>query len=325
MNRIKGLVLTSLLFVVVSGAFPQAQQQSTAAPVAPLPMVKQLKKTVGLLTSYFTKNDAPFQAQGTCFFVVYPDDRAGKDRSFVYLVTNRHVVMPGIEDGHPYLVTSTTLRVNTKDTIVGPQEGALPMNPENHWYFPDDDSVDLAVFPWAPDSTKYDIETLPTAMFATSEDVEKDGVVEGDPVLFTGLFYQFPGVKKFQPIVREGVLAMMPDEPMETTLGKKGNLYLAEVHVFGGNSGSPLLINLGGIRNGKIFPGSQYKLLGVISGYYHEDTKMKLTIATTYEGVTEQNSGIAIVVPASELKKLLDSPPLEAARARYATKDKVGH
>jgi hypothetical protein len=35
---------------------------------------------------------------------------------------------------------------------------------------------------------------------------------------------------------------MIPDEPMMTTTGKLGSLYLGDVHIFGGNSGSPVLV-----------------------------------------------------------------------------------
>jgi len=61
--------------------------------------------------------------------------------------------------------------------------------------------------------------------------------------------------------------------------------------------------------------GEQYRLLGIVSGFYHEDSKLNLTIATTSTGKLEQNSGIAMIVPADELKSLLDSPELQAARA----------
>ena len=83
-------------------------------------------------------------------------------------------------------------------------------------------------------------------MLATEEVVKADGISEGDPVIFTGLFVQMPGLLKLEPIVRQGSIAMMPDEPIGTTLNKPGSLYLADIHVFGGNSGSPMFVNLGG-------------------------------------------------------------------------------
>lgn len=113
---------------------------------------------------------------GTCFFVYYPDDRLGKDQGFGYLVTNRHVAVPGIEDGHPYPTDGTTLlRLNRKDSNDS-SEGPLPLGGQVHWYFPADDAVDLAVLPFAPDQAKFDVETIPVSIFATRDEVEKNNI-----------------------------------------------------------------------------------------------------------------------------------------------------
>jgi hypothetical protein len=195
------------------------------------------------------------------------------------------------------------------------EEANIPLGAQMHWYFPSDDGVDLAVLPILPDQAKYDYQAWPVSLFATKDSVTTNSIAEGDNVLFTGYFYQFPGLKKVEPIVREGILAMMPDESLETTLHRPGQLYLADVHVFGGNSGSPLFVNVGGYRNGSMTVGGfPYRLLGVISGGYTEDTNFKLTIATTMKGTFAGNSGIATVVPIDELKALLDSPALRAGR-----------
>jgi hypothetical protein len=327
MKRIYALILTGLLLTTASDTFTQTQQTVTpqaAATAQRAPFGKELKKTVGLLTVTFVKDGVLMKDQGTCFFVYYPDERVGKNKGFAYLVTNRHVAMPGIEDGHPYPTMGTTLRLNRSDSI-GSDEGLIPLAGQLHWYFPADDAVDLAVLAVAPDQAKYDILPIPISMFETRDEVQKDGIGEGDPILFTGLFYQFPGLQKFEPIVREGVLAMMPDEELETTLHKRGNLYLADVHVFGGNSGSPLLVNIGGLRNSGALTVNQYKLLGIISGFYHEDSDLTLTIATTYRGTIEQNSGIAMVVPVDALKDLLDSPPFQTARDAFIATKKDAH
>ena len=110
---------------------------------------------------------------------------------------------------------------------------------------------------------------------------------------------------------------MMPDELLDTTLHKPGRLYLADVHVFGGNSGAPMFVNLGGLRNGRLAVGSSYLLLGVVSGYFSETADFKLQVATTLTGTTAANSGISIVVPADELKALLDSPEVREQRDAF--------
>jgi hypothetical protein len=108
---------------------------------------------------------------------------------------------------------------------------------------------------------------------------------------------------------------MIPDEKLDTTLRKPGHVYLGDAHIFEGNSGSPLFMNMSGMRNGSLRLRPQYRLLGIVSGFYHEDSNLNLTVSTTpMRGTWEQNSGIEIVVPVGELKALLDSPAVQAAR-----------
>jgi hypothetical protein len=104
---------------------------------------------------------------------------------------------------------------------------------------------------------------------------------------------------------------MMPDEPMMTTTGKPGNVYLGDVHIFGGNSGSPVLVA------GDVLAMDGYRLVGIVSGYYFEDSDFNLEISTTVHGTSHGNSGIAMIVPVDYLKALLDDPPLKAPRDAY--------
>jgi hypothetical protein len=211
---------------------PVNQQPQSSTAAQPKSFTTLLKKTVGFLRVVYLKDDTLMEANGTCFFVIYEDKRLGENRGFIYLVTNRHMANPGIEDGNSFPVLSVHLRLNLSNSDQGSQDGQIPIGGQMHWYFPSDDSVDLAVLAIAPDQAKYDYMTLPMSLFATHDVVEAQGIAEGDSILFTGYFYQFPGLKKFQPIVREGVLAMMPDEKLDTTLRKPGHLYLGDVHVF---------------------------------------------------------------------------------------------
>jgi hypothetical protein len=58
----------------------------------------------------------------------------------------------------------------------------------------------------------------------------------------------------------------------------------------------------------------KYLLLGLISGYYPESVGYSVPAATVLTGEVHDNSGIATVVPADELKKLLDSAEIRAAQ-----------
>jgi hypothetical protein len=150
-----------------------------------------------------------------------------------------------------------------------------------------------------------------TTEFATKDYVFNHRITEGSPIILSGYFYQFSGQQKFQAIVREGILSMMPDEPMETLTGKPGSLYLADVHIFGGNSGSPVL------GEGDVLDLDGFKLLGVVSGYYYEESDFSLKIATTAKGAMHANSGVAMIVPIDFLKTMLDAPDLKAVRENY--------
>ena len=138
-----------------------------------------------------------------------------------------------------------------------------------------------------------------------------NAIAEGSPILLSGYFYQFPGERRFQSIVRQGILSMVPDEPMKTTTGKLGTVYLCDVHIFGGNSGSPVMVTTDWIGMGG------YHLLGVVSGYYFENENFNLEIATTIKGTGLANSGVAMVVPVDFLKALLDTPELKGSREAY--------
>jgi hypothetical protein len=55
-------------------------------------------------------------------------------------------------------------------------------------------------------------------------------------------------------------------------------------------------------------------MVGIVSGMYSEDTDFNLQIVTTLVGTTHGNSGIAMIVPARQLKVLLDDPRVQAQR-----------
>jgi hypothetical protein len=141
--------------------------------------------------------------------------------------------------------------------------------------------------------------------------------VPGDEVLTGGFFTGYTGLHEMQPILREGVLAMLPDGPMTTTLCGSGNVYLADVHVIPGNSGSPIfIIPRLGLGAGVSFGGvsNTFGLLGVVRGYMYEHEDMTLTATTTWKGSINANSGISVVVPTQQLKDLLESPELQHQR-----------
>jgi hypothetical protein len=207
--------------------------------------------------------------------------------------------------------------VNLKAAVNGTNAKTIPLPPIglSQWRFPVDDTIDLAVIPFAM-KDDYDAGRIPVSMFFTSDLWEKYRIGPGDKVLTCGYFLHYAGSHRFQPIIREGSLAMIPDDVMDATLGKS-RVYLADLHVIPGNSGSPLFLapafTLGGmVTDSK--GGIPYGLIGVVSGYMWEDDRLTLRAATDYEATIHANSGIATIVPVDQLKDLLYSPELQRER-----------
>jgi hypothetical protein len=238
------------------------------------------------------------------------------DSFFMYLVTNRHMAQPGIENGRSCDVVGYMVRADTK--AAGPTGSYSIVEPipvsNLHWSFSTDASVDLAITPIGLNLDKLDVIFLPSSLLLGQDEVQKNHIVEGDSVIFTGLFVQMVGQSHSEPIVREGKIAMMPREPIPTTLRSLGDVYLVDSHVFGGNSGSPMFVDLAGQRGGSMFVGVNYRLLGVVSGYVQEDINFILQPVAAYAGTVTANSGIAMVVPAQKVLDIINSPELQKQR-----------
>jgi hypothetical protein len=59
-----------------------------------------------------------------------------------------------------------------------------------------------------------------------------------------------------------------------------------------------------------------YRLIGVISGEVFENSDMTLNVTATVSASVAGNSDVSVVVPVSELAKLLENPQLKAERDR---------
>lgn len=351
-------VISSLIAGLCISLGASGQTQPTASPGAStestLPFTTQLKKTVVFITTNCVhmptdeelaamspedrarwrdeqiamlkpeelarlKQDSYF---GTGFIALWNDDRVGKGGGFPYVITNRHVVQPGIENGKPCKVVNYSISVNHVGTPSNPTPylQSLAARPEGLWVFPDDNSVDLAATPFLLPISEFDFKTIPTSMFVTQEMIQKNEVVEGDPVIFTGLFVQYTGSTSLEPVVRSGAIAMLPEGLIQTTLHKLGHIYLAEAHAFGGNSGSPMFVDVNKFKNAL---GYDYKLLGVVTGEIQETEDLTLKVTTTYKGMVSANSNVSVIVPAFEVNNLLMSPIFQHLRDAYVASHPV--
>jgi hypothetical protein len=313
-----GFELTSAVRTPPLPQTPRMEQKPQANPAMPqLPFADRIRRTITFITVIYPTSAGVVRTLGTGFFVKLDDNHLGGDESFVYLVTNRHVVQPGINLGTPREPTEVRVRLNLKNpqgnTVSA--DHVISLRGVHHWYFPDDDSVDLAVVPIGPEYDIYDFLVVSSGLFATQEQIKSWSVGIGDQVIFSGFFSSFSGQRRLEPIVRQGILAMIPAEPITTTLRKQGHLYLADVHAFQGNSGSPAFVSVAGVRHGSVLVGEEFLLIGIISGYFPESAGSTAPVAPSIlTGEVHDNSGIATVVPAGELMKLLMRPDLQALR-----------
>lgn len=311
-------VLALLALMPVRGIFAQTPGPQTPSSTAE----EQLTKTVGFITVPYKDGSATRFISGTCFFVFVPEERLGKEGGFVYIVTNRHVATAEGVDPKA-LLPGVFIRVN----LASPQNGTaiaqnlVPFKGQTHWYFPSDDTIDLAVLPAAPKPGALDVKAIPIPFFATTDVMKSEQIGIGNSVFFVGFFLQFPGTTRVDPIYRQGVIAMMPADPIQMSDGRDQkittleHLYLADAHAFHGNSGSPLFVQISGFRNGVMRVGGfPYQLIGVVNGFIPERNDIQVSGAATFESSNEPNSGILMFVPAQELKDLLYSPELQKMR-----------
>src|SRR5882724_796348 len=197
--------------IILISSFAVGQSQSTTQATATTSTqpadsaITQIRKSVAFIKLTYTDGGQAYTGRGTGFFVSYPEPRIeGKPAYFIYLVTNRHVALCWNGRGQPMHVKSVSVSTNLNTPVDGKFVTEVTLNPTGNvaWIVPEDDSVDLAVYPVSPDREKVDVKWMPTAIFATKDVLEKNRIHEGEPVFFSGFFTQFPGTKRMQPIVR---------------------------------------------------------------------------------------------------------------------------
>jgi hypothetical protein len=252
---------------------------------------------------------------GTAFFVYYPETRAGSDRGFVYLVTAKHI----LKDTDGTYLKEINLRINLKAPTTSQGYEEIPRIPVANsqgtliWFHDNDDAVDVAAYPFLPDEQKFDFKSLPLSMFVDDSELHSDKVSEGDSLYFIGLMAQYYGDRKNYPVVRRGALALMTDEKIDTPTGRQ-KAFIAELVSWPGNSGSPVFLNLTGLRDGNLTLGMNLKFLGILSGSFLNVLQGTASDTLTVRWGNALNTGISYVVTADSVRAVLDLPAARDAR-----------
>ena len=238
---------------------------------------------------------------GTAFFI-----RIAVETSvFDYLVTARHCVERAASRG-----SRLSCRVNTDEGSTR----AIPLPEKDEWTL--SETADIAVVRFE-DHHDLQISLIPGVMFLTDDQIIKEGIGIGDELFLMGLFTQRQGTLRNIPIIRSGIIAAMPEEPIfNESTGQTYNAYLIEARSIGGLSGSPVFmaypkrgIQMHPPPRGFNFMTHEMVLLGVVRG--HWDLKSKAS-SSDFLGDEDSrlNMGIAIVTPIEELTQLLKTERL---------------
>jgi hypothetical protein len=256
-------------------------------------------------------HDAPL---GTSFLVAYPDERLGPGGIFVYLVTAKHV----LKDYDGKFLRKAQVRLNLKTGLTAESDD-VPISDDKGnllWFQDSTDTTNEAVaLPFLPDQTKFDFKAVPTSLFVTDETFVKSNISEGDRLFFIGMLPQYYGQNRNYPVVRTGTLALLTDEKIPAPTGPH-HVYVAEVSGWPGNSGSPVFLQLGGVRGGSLFLGTDVRMLGILLAYNNNRISAKIDENLQYEWGTGENTGISYVLPATDLMAVLNGPAAKADRDR---------
>ncbi len=246
---------------------------------------------------------------GTAFLVGYPVP--GKPGAFVPLVvTAKHVI-------------GDQTKVSARFT---PKSGKTPGMVEydlqslrrdgDLWEHPDP-GVDLIVFR-TPHFEQAKYEVVPLDLIATKEIFASEQIQSTDRVVYPGLLVNFMGTTGNFPVVRDGSIALIPEEPvpMKYELGgkvieTKQEVLLIDGTAVPGASGSPVFLWPGPRLRGGTFTvgGTQPYVLGVLQGFYPALPREILEVETSRTArMFAENSGIAIVFPSWRLREVLDLP-----------------
>jgi hypothetical protein len=244
----------------------------------------------------------------TAFFVAVPIEN---NAWVYYAVTARHVLDQSQRYGPLYL------RLNTKDSFEDIEV------PQDVWVTHPETDVAVALTS-ASLSERYAINALRLDNFVTDEFAREHNIGEGDEVFFVGLFVNYWGAERAQPIVRFGNISLKTRGKVPLKLNPYEDpvpvdAYLVEARSWGGHSGAPVFISFTPTRellvSGQLRrKGHAGLLLGLVQGHFDVKTDVEFIGDIMGSGTVSQNAGIAAVIPAQKIIDTLLEEELEEER-----------
>jgi len=249
-----------------------------------------------------------------CFigYQVGDTERVGASAFFVEFepgvrlaVTARHVIDSIRASAPPG--TPVRLWVNRVDGL-----GYLDTEVDDWLFHPSNPSIDAAVWrhpvPWEGLGHL----AIQRQIFITDAFIDEQKVGIGDELFFPGLFVHHRGANRVRPIMRQGTIAAVPEEPVKTAIGPM-EAYLAEVRSIGGLSGSPVFLHMDPFR---VPPGDEplpedsppVTFIGLVHG--HHDWRTKLGQPIDLEAI---NMGISVILPAQRIREVIEQSAMAVA------------
>ncbi len=260
---------------------------------------------------------------GTAFIVAYPIP--GESGSYVPLVvTAKHVV-----GDHEVVKGRFTKKSGISPAFIRYPLGAL-RRAGDVWEHPEE-GVDIVVFR-IPEFEKLDYRPIPIGAIASKETYQGEDINATDRIVFPCMLTNFMGTTRNYPVIRDGSIALIPDEPVpiEIDVGPRKirtdqEVILIDATSIPGASGSPIFLWPGPrLKHGGFdVGGGTAWLLGVMHGFYRAEPRKVVGGGTSWIPLKfEENTGIAIVFPSWRLLEILELAEVSKRIQEIAEKQK---
>lgn len=301
-------------------AFVSPGQWGLAEPVR-----QEAKESVGYLlqlnpTAITATSESPVleaHYAGTTFAASY--DYGGKVVQF--LVTARHVVFDENHKARRKLIAQFPSDKTSEASLTS-------LDPDKWVFHKEQDRVDVAIYPGIPKSAK--VRRVPSEIWVTQEQLEKNNIAEGDEAFYVGLLPHYPGpssnvvfgnakikglVSKTTPITRFARLALVG----EPVLIEGKTLALLDANNTPGHSGAPVFLWATPSRSANQIVASPriFGLYGLVSGVLEWSKNLKF-VESSNQALDYRSAGVTGIVPVTLIREILESPQ---GRDAFGVKD----
>jgi hypothetical protein len=210
------------------------------------------RATVFIFSADGAGNVDPTKPEGTAFLVSIPI--IGSDRSFIVLMTARHILNPSWAGCTAQDPSAIYVRLNRKvydpardTTGVAYVKIALrEPNGSPTFVVPSDDQIDAAAVPLKIadfSDPSYELATVPLEFFATDDELNK--LTTGDAIVSAGLVPGAQGTNRNYPVFKFGFISDNRPEPFVTGCGpnlpgRAEKVWFISMNMFPGASGSAI-------------------------------------------------------------------------------------